>query len=107
MTGEDKKLILEWCGWHTKKHSRGWLMWYSPTERFMGNEEPFLDLNFYFKYAVPKAVARIAHIFKISIQSAYEISFRWWLEELLKDPEDPAEAFGQALLKLIKEKKWS
>ena len=94
MTDEDK--IYEFCGWHYEQHEiifgnvstkrTGWYI----GEMYM-RFEPILDLNFYFKYAYPQ----------IPKFERYTFLSLWIIE--VTNGEDPAEAFGQALLKLIKE----
>lgn len=110
MENKELKEFWEWCGFRLEKQRSGSMGWtYPPVPSVyapMGLVRavlPDLDLNNLFKYAVPKAVAKIAHAFKLSIQSAYKELFRWWLEELLKDPAEPAQALYQAINKLRKE----
>jgi len=100
MNDTDKKLIYEFCG--GKKIERfvakldGW--------RFGDIVYTIIsdpDLNFYFKYAVPK-------VYKEYGESGLSLLLDRWTEVVLftfTSLYDPDEAFGQALLKLIKDKK--
>ena len=97
MTDKDKKLILEFCGWHHEIHEivfggyskrTGW--YYG--KQFRRPDAPPLDLNFYFKCAYPQ-IPKFERYTFLSL----------WIIEVVNGT-DPAEAFGQALLKLIKEK---
>ncbi len=102
MTDKDK--ILEWCGftYETKaihdtscgKEFEGvdWTKHYWVMGNIRLEEYVQLDLNFYFKYAYPL----------IPDKDKFRFLLRWITE--VDNGEDPAEAFGQALLKLIKEK---
>ena len=74
MTDEDKKLILEWCGWGS----------------YGEPIDPEIDPNFYFKYAYPL----------IPDNEKFEFLYCWIIEVF--NGKDPAEAFGQVLVKLIK-----
>ncbi len=107
MENEDKKLILGFCGFrhdipfpelakrkdipHPERFTKE--QWYihkgfAPNvEPFCGSE-PAQDLNFYFKYAYPLIP------WKFDFLSC-------WIVEVVNG-KDPAEAFGDALLKLIK-----
>jgi len=109
MNDTDKKLIYEFCG--GKKIERfvakldGW--------RFGDIVYTIIsdpDLNFYFKYAVPKLI----YCSLTKMERAYNGNY--WISEVRIEEggkryygdsigEKPDEAFGQALLKLIKEKK--
>ena len=94
MTDEDRKLIYEFCGW---RDTPGLGLISLEGEDYA----PPLDLNFYFEYAVPKALDFImTEMFEnMSMAKTRETLFRLWLKYW---DGDPAEAFGQALLKLIK-----
>jgi len=84
MKEEDKKLILEWCGLKPPDDESGF--------GFEGR----LDMNFYFKYAVPKLLWKIGGTMTL-------IDFlQKWIYDAYTSGKDPAEAFGEALLKLIK-----
>jgi len=105
MTNEDKKLILEWCGVIFDKDFLHWrcpdgirYSLYPPDKPI----EP--DMSFYFKYAVPKL--KFPYIsFQMGESSIWHQLENGDVEVATAYSEDPAEAFGQALLKLIKEKK--
>ena len=118
MTDEDKKLIVEWCGGHWMtwtNHPEYSIKWFLPPDpddkkiykediEFNGN----LDLNFYFTYAVPELRSIYQEFIFI------DFSFDWAIKTCLVDirvgkkpysgeaMNDPAEAFGQALLKLAR-----
>ncbi len=105
MKAEDKKLILEWCGLEKQYMVGKFQGWKYPELPPAGNgmcygaPEPILDMNFYFKYAVPKLSGA-------SMSYANGARFLWILEYGADNRTesfslDPAEAFGAALLKLI------
>ena len=103
MTDEDKKLILEWCGFKILgMGSLGRLLYYYPKSSGVHSDyAPDLDINFYFKYTVPKLEE---YGIKQNIGSAEHCAWVRRDGNLYGDEApDPAEAFGQALLKLIKE----
>ena len=83
MTDGDK--ILEFCGW---RDAPGIGLISPEGQDFV----PPLDINFYFKYAYPQ----------IPKFERYTFLSLWILEVV--NGIDPAEAFGQALLKLIKDR---
>ena len=105
MNTEDTKLIVKWCGvdsmWYLASawvhQSNGNLIQDDyVTIRELGFSD--LDMNFYFKYAVPKLVKWI-----MGNNPDGEVSVIVYTEEnFFKGlDKDPAEAFGLALLKLI------
>ena len=100
MTDEDKKLILEWCGFYQLEG-----LWTIYDEDVLLPPDPDLDLNVYFKYAVPKLrYASLQHSdqYQGAISAYYaQVSIQFGNNYASAD-DDPAEAFGQALLKLIK-----
>ena len=95
MTDEDKKLILEFCGFKLIIDEHNVFYWQFPDGFTLDWLEPppKLDLNFYFKYAYPQ-IPKFQRYTFLSL----------WIIEVVNGI-DPAEAFGQALLKLIKEKR--
>ena len=100
MNQEDKKLIYEFSGFYQQEGES--YMDYTPYKVWKHPDNPLHDYgygdlpniltdhNFYFKYAVPKLN-----------QAQYYLV----LKSIFVKQEDPAEAFGQALLKLIKDVK--
>lgn len=109
MTDEDKKLILEWCGFKfdgTYWKAPDGLYWlsigFTRDGIWFSRTPPNLDLNFYFKYAVPKlGYAEVTYKYYLSGMTYYaKVGDAIFRDAYNKD--DPAEAFGQALLKLIK-----
>jgi len=112
MIDEDKKLILEWCRFacgqkvvHDKQSGAefkgaDWMRTYCVYPDGQRELEPDLDLNFYFRYAVPKL--------RQELGEDSLIKFLWdWVDEAIlhRAQRNEAEAFGQALLELIREEK--
>jgi len=109
MTDEEKKLILEWCGFKLsyyclKGERQGLALHYSeyPDGTQLRNGIPPLDLNFYFKYVVPKLKYLSLHYdsklkYLVCLDGGEDVGVS------TEDDKCPAEAFGQALLKLIRE----
>ena len=99
MTEEDRKIILEWCGFQLWQPIEGgaYDILFPDGGLCLGRLLD-LDLNFYFKYAVPK-------IGQIIGTPAQLILLKDWVVDFIFDVEDPADAFGEALLQLIKAKK--
>lgn len=112
--GLDKEGILKWCG--IKRKERDGIAYYDyfSDGSFLRVDCCKLDMNFYFKYAVPKlvdvkivwhrvmldgsetkTVVDISQIYPDSPKT--EPYVRWFHGE----HSNPAEAFGEALLKLI------
>ena len=93
MDNEDKKLILEFCEvdkeWY---QATAWVnqCQYVDEITLAMAELANLDLNFYFKFAYPQ----------IPKFERYTFLSLWIIE--VSNGEDPAEAFGQALLRLVK-----
>ena len=121
MTDEDKKLIWEWCGIHFVN-----VLAYAAWVDRDGNQVvhpdfiPF-DLNNLFKYVVPKLVENLWFI-DIHISDETLVALKNYgkarqvaesmpefdidVPTILATDKDAVEAFGKALLILIKEKKW-
>ena len=101
MTDKDEKLILEFCGFkvRTATETGTIIAVVYPNSELIMYGYMSLDLNFYFKYPVPKLLKRFAK---------YEVMhfLHDWVEFVIIYDRDPAEAFGQALLKVIKEKNY-
>ena len=101
MTDEEKKLILEWCGFALRcppeRDAYGRGIWDYPNGTY-GDVD--LDLNFYDKYAFPKlAILHISrNLLSRGLNYTVAIDLEW---EAVS--EDLAEALGQALLPLIKQ----
>ncbi|KKL16470.1 hypothetical protein LCGC14_2495280 [marine sediment metagenome] len=94
MTDEDRKLIFEFGGF---SYFDDWYYLYQDAlciSRFSGETDP--DMDWYFKYARPKIEEKRGHL------EYFKFLLNWIIDFTGKD-KDPAEAFGQALLKLIKE----
>jgi len=111
MNDTDKKLILEWCGF-VYDHWGDDLFLVYPDKESVNAEEPELDMNFYFKYAVPKLhTLDNFHVLNYQyigfaqdvklLRHGWSIIFRQG-DDYYASGDDPAEAFGEALLKLIK-----
>lgn len=120
MKDEDKKLILDWCG---LKETRKWGGWYDPSlpegepRGVLAKNDP-VDLNFYLDYAVPRLLNvttqskhkdRDVHIFLRYCEGQGSFKKGWLCSlkgyQFISNVEgiaDPEEAFGEALLKLIK-----
>jgi len=110
MKAKDKIKILEWCGWKSAMDLYSFVkeakdfdveFWYSLDEPNEPQPSPDLDMNFYFKYVVPK-------LSSADMCFANGARFLWILEYGDRAEAfslDPAEAFGEALLKLIGEDK--
>ena len=105
MTNEGKRLILEWCGWLVDRgngvhYYQQRKKWRTPDDIWQ-LKEPALDINFYFKYVVPK-------LRYISLHYDSKLNYLVCLDGgentglSTAEGEDPAEAFGQALIQLIK-----
>jgi hypothetical protein len=106
----DQELIYEFCGFTRYDKWSGGKGWKAPIgiEGLAGDlsgrnfpEPPPLDMNFYFKYAVPK-------LWICELQMLDGIFFVWEVGHpnfgnyKSGALENPVDAFGQALLKLIK-----
>ncbi len=107
VTGEDKKLILEFCGIKYESYDSPMCpnvggAWVDSSGKYANSMDPTLDPNFYFKYAVPKL-----EVLSILYQPPMDISVMVASKSgrFVAEDKDPAEAFGQALLKVIKENK--
>ncbi len=99
----DKEKILKWCGFRRELFpSPGMGHWWVQRGNEKGvllGEHPVLDMNFYFKYAVPKLSGA-------SMSHANGLRFMWMLEYGADNrteglDKDPTEAFGKALEQLI------
>lgn len=100
MNEEDKKLIFEWLG-----RNDGGLYWqFENGGDWILGDAVVLDLNFYFKYAVPKVIEN-GEVFVLSTNHHTNVTLFIGDKEGTANSKDPTEAFGQALLKLIKEDK--
>ncbi len=108
MTDEElnRKLLLEFCGF--KRCSCGYCGSWIGDDGVIGDidNEPILDSNFYLKYAVPK-LKELGLKFTLRFSETFLI--RFYKERYdcvaVAEHEDLTEAFGQALLFLIKEGK--
>jgi len=107
MNEEDRRLILEFCGFKVSSFKD--LVWgcdipyHSTPDGGTDIGYPVLDLNFYFKYAVPK-LKRIRIIWRkedIDYIVTLDGENGWQVTEA---SYTPALAFGKALLQLIKAK---
>ena len=99
MNEEDRKLILEWCGGIFYPYKHPTILFSLPTLHHSGKP---LNPNFYFKYAVPKldewCIKSFCGRCEVELYTEGIGRFRGI-------SENPAEAFGEALLKLIKAEK--
>ena len=106
MTDEDKELILEFCGF--KRCNCGYCGSWIGDDGVIGDidNEPILDPNFYFTYVVLK-LKELGLKFTLRFSETFLIRFYKERYDCVAaaEHEDPAEAFGQALLFLIKEEK--
>ena len=106
MKDEDTKLIYEFCGFRLDDCGLWNDPYGYPVATFPIGNEPILGPNFYTEYAVPK-LDRVS----IAINNEYLGKRRNKIRILHNHSfydgmdEDLTEAFGQALLSLIKEKK--
>ena len=120
----DDKKILEWLGfsWHIKReYVHGYMMhggewedghwdyegkcWYGDGGVSRINNPPDIDLNFLFREVVPKLKTILPGDPYFS--DLYSFLDDWiysWCRQIDSD-KDPAEAFKQALIKLIEEEK--
>ncbi|KKM15173.1 hypothetical protein LCGC14_1698760 [marine sediment metagenome] len=97
MDNEDKKLIFKFSGF--KPHFREPNGWVHEDGSFIADFGDCFNIAFYFKYAVPK----VLEFFNGSKYKVDILFLQVWINSWLYYDKDPAEAFGQALLKLIKE----
>jgi len=105
MTDEDKKLIWEWCGVSVSYLSDMGIWVFSGVYQ----REARLDLNNLFKYAVPELYKRGYYYTILQWNEGQHKAIidkktvEWAVTASDAIDKDPAEAFGKALLQLIKE----
>lgn len=87
----DKEKILKWCGFEWWETAEAWCYGKNEVTR-----DPTLDMNFYFKYAKETLIEKLKW-------GKYVDFMEKWLDEVVMGGKDPAEAFKNALLKLIGE----
>ena len=95
----DKVKIREWCGFELKTPSDYGLPyseWWQYPDGSQYSVPPDLDMNFYTKYVMPKLQDMMTKI-------EYDGFIHRWTNNYwgLVPIKDPAEAFGEALEKLI------
>ena len=105
----NKEKILKWCGWeilragYTDYEEKDAPVSYHPILKYVYsdggsaqiNHYPDLDMNFYFKYAQPK-MRKEWHY------TGWYGFMENWIADIFEGGE-PAEAFGEALSKVIEE----
>ena len=103
MTDKDKKSIYEFCGFRFKlSASENPHYWIDP-DGLAINALPSLNMENLFQYAMPKLKDYFRKVSNPPY-NLYEMLSDWIYDVIMTDI-DPAEAFGQALIKLIREEK--
>ncbi len=100
--GQDEK-ILEWLGIKGEPYVHDTYGEFGG--RVTGTKYPVIDLNFLFKYAVPKLDDYTIHRYGYNRSEHYVGIFQGGTINYSAHDKDPVEAFKQALIKIIKEER--